>query len=497
MILALNLGQIVGISIASSILVFLAFMIVRTLLARPEKVIEIDSSLPQVDRNRVTELLSKAVQFETVTLIDNIGDGTVFLDYQKFLEESFPLIMEKAVKKNVNEYSALYIYPGKNKDLAPVAILAHQDVVPAEDQVEEWDFPPFSGAISDGYVYGRGSQDMKSQMIAELEGLELLLKNGHEIDRSIYFCFGHDEERKGTYGNKVIVEQFIEEGIRFDYVLDEGGSILDGKILGIDKEIALIGTCEKGYLDLFLEVDQTSGHSSTPTRRTAVGILAKAVYKIEKNQMPTRWAQPVKDMFDSLAPYMNPLFKFAAVNRDMLTMILRPGLAIASPFTASVVKTTFAPTQLFGSESPNTLPSTAKVSINCRLITGDTIEDVLRHIKKYTKGIKVTVMDSATNPSPVSSSSAPQYNQVSKSIKQVFENIIVAPYIFIATSDSKYYHAVSDNVYRFTPFLKEEDDANRIHGVNERQDINMLVKGVEFFYKLYENTCINKSTEEA
>jgi len=495
LILTLSSGAIVGIAIGAFFATLIAFMIIRTIIVKPEKMIEIDANLPKIDKDKVAKLLSGAVSYKTITMLDNSGEGTVFFEFQKFLEKSFPLVMKKAKKVNVNKYSAMYIYEGTNPDLLPIAVLAHQDVVPADE--DGWDVPPFSGEIKDNYVYGRGSQDMKSQLIACLEGLEVLLSQNIEIERTIYFCFGHDEERKGIYGAKKIVENFIRDGQRFELVIDEGGSIIDGNILGINKNIALIGTCEKGYVDLSLEAKQESGHSSTPAQKTAVGILAKGVYKIEKNKMKTHWSQPVLDMFDALAPYMKAPLKFVAVNKDLLSFLIRPILDKVSPFSSCLIRTTFAPTQLLGSDTPNTLPHIAKASINCRILPGETIEDVLKHARKQAKGVEVTALEGATNPSPISPSEGKQYDYVANSIKEVFNDTIVAPYIFIATSDSKYYHQVSDHVYRFTPFLKEEDDANRIHGVNERQDIDMLVKGVEFFYKLYENACTNVIIEKS
>lgn len=489
----LSVGQLIGIFIGVFFATLITFMLIRTVVVKPEKQIEIDANLPHVDKEKVANLLSKAVSYKTVTLIDDEGDGSVFLEFQKFLEKSFPLVMKGAEKVSINKYSAMYIYRGTNTDLLPIAVLAHQDVVPADE--EGWDVPAFSGEIKDNYVYGRGSQDMKSQLIACLEGLEILLSKNIEIQRTIYFCFGHDEERKGIYGAKLIVDKFLEEGQRFELVIDEGGSIIDGNMLGINKHIALIGTCEKGYADLILEVNQESGHASTPPRKTAVGTLAKGIYKIEKKKMKTRWSQPVLDMFDALAPYMKAPLKFVAVNKDLLSFVLRPVLDLISPFTSCLVRTTFAPTQLLGSDTPNTLPASAKASINCRILPGETVDDVVKHVKKRAKGVEVTVVEGETNPSLISPSKGKQYEYISNSILEVFPDTIVAPYIFIATSDSKYYHQVSNYVYRFTPFLKEVDDANRIHGVNERQDIDMLVKGVEFFYKLYENACSNIENE--
>lgn len=206
----LSVGQLIGIFVGVFFATLITFMLIRTVVVKPEKQIEIDANLPHVDKEKVANLLSKAVSYKTVTLIDDESDGSVFLEFQKFLEKSFPLVMKGAEKVSINKYSAMYIYRGTNPDLLPIAVLAHQDVVPADE--EGWDVPAFSGEIKDNYVYGRGSQDMKSQLIACLEGLEILLSKNIEIQRTIYFCFGHDEERKGIYGAKLIVDKFLEEG---------------------------------------------------------------------------------------------------------------------------------------------------------------------------------------------------------------------------------------------------------------------------------------------
>jgi carboxypeptidase PM20D1 len=145
-----------------------------------------------------------------------------------------------------------------------------------------------------------------------------------------------------------------------------------------------------------------------------------------------------------------------------------------------------------GATTPNTLPPVAKANVNCRINTGETIDDLTNHIKKVVgPNIKVTVQEGYTNPSLVSSPDAPSFKMIGKTIYEVFDGYIMAPYPFIATSDSKYYHVLSDNVYRFTPFEKDESDANRIHGLNERLSIDTLKTATQFFLRLYENTCFD------
>lgn len=327
-------------------------------------------------------------------------------------------------------------------------------------------------------------------MIVALEGLELLLKQGFIPKRSIYFCFGHDEELRGTEGAEQITKHLEANGEKLEFVIDEGGTVLDGKILGINNKIALIGTCEKGYADIKLEVEKAGGHASTPTRRTSVGIMSQAIYEIENNPRRTRWTLPVKQMVHSLAPYMRFSYKFIFVNRDILSIPLRWLLSIVSPFTNSIVRTTMAATQTAGAHTPNTLPTKAYANINCRLNTGETAEQMRAYIADVVgKKVKVSLEHGYHDPSPVSDINSTAYATLTRTISEVFEGFVVAPYPFIAASDAKYYYNLTNNVYRFTPFEKTEEDANRIHAENERQSIEALERGTLFFIRLYENAC--------
>ncbi|MBQ9114836.1 MAG: M20/M25/M40 family metallo-hydrolase, partial [Clostridia bacterium] len=230
--------EIIGFSILGVVVALILFMVIRTLLTKKPKLENRNYVPHDIPLDRVKDHLIGAVQIPTVTLKDNDQDGSIFYEYQAYLEKCFPKIMAVAEKTLVNKYAVIYTVKGTDESLLPCAILAHQDVVPAPD--EGWEVPPFSGIVKDGYIYGRGSQDMKSQMIVALEGLELLLEDGLQPKRTIMFCFGHDEELRGTYGALEISKYLESKGIRLEYVLDEGGTILDGKILGIDNKIALI-----------------------------------------------------------------------------------------------------------------------------------------------------------------------------------------------------------------------------------------------------------------
>lgn len=485
----MTIGNIVLICVLSAFGALILFMIVRTALTKPPKRTSGDYTPIDVDKDELALHLSQAIQIPTVTVITEGQSYAPFLEYHKFLEKTYPLIHSKAERTFINDYSVIIKYKGTDDSLLPGCFLAHQDVVPAPS--EGWEVDPFSGTIKDGYVYGRGSQDMKSQMIAALEGLELLLKQGITPKRTIYYCFGHDEEYTGKDGANAISDYLLKSGIRFEFVIDEGGTILDGSLLGVDGMVALIGTCEKGYVDYVLTARKDGGHASAPLKHSAVDTIAEAILDLTHIPMKSYWSKPVKETFKTLAPYMNPLYKFLFVNCDILSPLLKKVLTMVNPITNSILRTTFAFTQMEGASAPNVIPTKATAVVNCRINIGQTQEEVKKHIQAVVgKDIEVTELNPGFDPSPVSRTDTEIYNVLVKSITQVFDKFIPAPYPFIAATDAKYYYKVSDNVYRFTPFLMTMDDQHRIHALNERCEIDGLKLATQFFACFIQNTCL-------
>lgn len=482
------MGLYILYAILAALGLLLIIMIIRTMLARPKKD-NVAYAPPEVDEKEITDILVGAVRIPTVTKLKEGDDQTPFLRYHEYLKETFPQIFSRAEVEIVNGYSLIIKIEGTDKTLLPGCFLAHQDVVPASP--EGWETDPFGGEIKDGYVYGRGSQDMKSQMMTALYGLEILLREGKEPVRTIYYCFGHDEEFTGKEGARLIVEHLKEKGTRFAFVLDEGGTITDGSILGINGNIGLIGTCEKGYSDFLLTSVKEGGHASNPKKKSSVDAIADAIHDLRRSPIKAHWNAPVKEMIKTLAPYMKPVFKFLFVNFDILSPLLKFALCTVNPLTNALIRTTFAFTQMQGSDAPNVIPVKSTAIVNTRINIGETQESVKKHIQSVVgKDIKVETYGFGFDPTPISKTKNSEvYDVLVKSIKESFENIIVAPYPFIATSDAKYYYAISDNVYRFTPFVYTQDDQKRLHALNERCEIKSLPRATRFFKRFIENTC--------
>ncbi|RPI96521.1 MAG: M20/M25/M40 family metallo-hydrolase, partial [Spirochaetales bacterium] len=390
----------------------------------------------------------------------------------------------------ISKYSLLYTWEGTDPNRKPILLLGHIDVVPVESGTEkDWTHPPFSGAIADGYVWGRGTLDIKLNVMGILEAVEHLLAAGFRPRQTIYLAFGHDEEVGGRNGAKKIAALLKEREVSPDYTLDEGGCVIEGAIAGLSAPAALIGIAEKGYLSLEFSVEGEGGHSSMPPRQTAAGILCAAIAKLEKNQFPTRIEGAALQMFRFLGPEMSFTNRLILGNMWLLGGVLKSQL-LKSSTMAAAIRTTTAPTMLQGSVKENILPMMATAVVNYRILPGDTMESVIKRAEKIISDsrVKIHALEGGSDPSPVSDTESASFSTLQKTIHQLFPGAIVSPYLVLGATDSRYYTGVSVNVYRFTPLSLKNEDLKRMHGTNERISVANYEQVVQFFIQLIKNS---------
>ena len=249
-----------------------------------------------ISNESVYRKLSKAIQIKTISHSD---PGKInydeFIKFRKMLKQQFPKVHSILKLEVVNNYSLLYKWEGYDQKLKPGLFMAHIDVVPIETGTEpEWVHPPFSGKIADGFLWGRGSMDIKIQLITMLEACENLIEKGVRPERTLYFAFGHDEETNGKNGALKIVEKLKSENIELLFVNDEGGCINRGNLKSIKSPVAFIGIAEKGFLNLQIKIMGKGGHSSTPPEHSTLGIAARAICKLENKKMKVRFTDITK-----------------------------------------------------------------------------------------------------------------------------------------------------------------------------------------------------------
>lgn len=425
--------------------------------------------------------LSKAIQIPTVSAANY--DETNFAPFDEFvdfLESAFSLFHKTLELERVNTYGRLYIWRGKNPALAPILLMAHYDVVPADG---DWKYPPFSGEIAEGRVWGRGTLDIKSQLTAHMEAVQSLIQSGFSPERDIYFAYGHDEEAGGANGAAKIAALLQGRGLNFLGVLDEGGLIVSSAIKGVKSPVALIGVGEKGHCNYELTVRGSGGHSSLPPKHSALGQVAELVTRIEKHPLPARFTSPALTMLKKISVEMGGLTRFA-VNNTWLFGGLVKKLLTNSPDTNALLRTTFAVTMAHGSEAENVLPQKASVNVNVRLLPGDTVESVAEHFRKLAGDIPVEMnysSKSRTEASPVSPDSGEFYERLETLTRKLCPEAIVTPYLVMGGTDSRRYAGVCKNIYRFTPIQVTNDEKNTVHNRNENISVENYGGMIGFF----------------
>lgn len=483
------LRNIVLLLIAAAI-VLAAVLAVNT-WRKPSQQITVAPVAPvAVDENAAAQRLGAAVRLQTIvsaTEADQSADA--FRALHDLIAQSFPAFHAAAKREIIANYSLLYTWEGSDPKAQPIALLAHQDVVPIAPGTEgDWQEPPFSGAVKDGFIWGRGSWDDKGNLFSMLEAAERLAKDGFRPKRTIYFAFGHDEEVSGKRGAVAISKLLQSRGVRLDFVFDEGLLITDGILKGVDKPVALIGVAEKGYVTLTLAATATPGHSSLPPPDTAIGKLSAALARLESKPFPASVSGVMRETLETAAPEMNFGSRLALSNLWLLEPLVRAQLEKTAQ-TAAAIRTTTALTIFNAGNKENVLPGRAEATVNFRLLPGETEDSVVARVKSTVADDRITVtpLPGNTNPPPRTSTATPSYQAVNRTIREIFPDVLVVPGLMVAATDSRNYLDVTDNIFRFSPVRATGEDLKRFHGTNERLSVANYADMIRFYRRLVQN----------
>lgn len=440
----------------------------------------------RVNVERYTQNLSDAIKIKTISNVDESKvDWSKFDEFHQLLRDRYPLLHEKLSVETVGKASLLYKWEGTNPDLEPIALLGHQDVVPISAGTEgDWEHDPFGGEIADGYLWGRGSIDMKNHLMGVMEAVETLIEDGFEPVRTVYLCLGHNEEVVASpdSGAKKMSALLESRGIRLDSVLDEGGAILPINVPGvIKKNLAGIGIAEKGYCDYEVSISAKGGHSSSPPNHTALGQLADVIKDIENNQFKSEITPVVSAIVDKVGRNTS----FPVRNILCHGKLLNPVLNVVMkniPAAASFVRTTTAVTMASGSPQANVLPQKASIAVNFRVMPGMTIADIKTHLEKVIKNKNVEIkLLGGQEPSNVSPTDSRAFKAIEDICNRMNSENVVAPYLVMGGTDARNYQNICDNVYRYSPFLLDTKLLTTTHGTNEKIDISSFEDALAFF----------------
>jgi len=461
----------------------------------PSRQIDVSPAPPlKIDLTSSAARLARAITFKTISHDDPVDfDKHAFEGLHIFLGQAFPRVHAQLEKETVGGWSLLYTWTGSDDSLKPIVLMGHLDVVPVVAGTEgDWVQDPFGGVIVDGMLYGRGTLDDKGSVMAILEAAELLLAESVRPKRTIYFAFGHDEETGGFNGATAIAALLSSRGVEAEFVLDEGGAVVSGAFPGLDVPVATVGVAEKGYLSVELSVETEGGHSSRPPDETAIGILSGAIHRLETRQMSGGLGPLVKNMLNHIGPEMDFGMRAVLANRWLFSPLVESQLG-NSPMMSAFLRTTTAPTIFTAGEKDNVLPPGATATVNFRILPGETREDIVEHVTKVVNDDRVKIrplMEAGNDPTKVSPSEGWAFETIAQSIREVLPEVVVSPYLVLASTDARHYEMISGNIYRYSPMEVGTEDLARIHGTNERLSLENYGRMIHFYHRLIQNAAL-------
>ena len=443
-----------------------------------------------IDRNACKEHLCGLLKYPTVSDIEESSmDFKAFEEMHGYMEAAYPLLHKTLKKKKIGKAGLLYCWPGGNgRGPKPLLLMAHQDVVPAGD-LEKWHYPPFGGIADEKYIYGRGAIDCKGHLAAQLEGIEALIRDGFWPNYDLYLFYGYNEEIRGENVQSSAEEaaRYLEsQGLSFGMILDEGGGMKAAKQYGIPDGLCTVMLAEKGYADVEISCNCPGGHSSKPYKNGALKQIAEAILALEQHPWPYRITDTNKKRYERLAPYIRKVnVKLGTLLIDMEANWekLKPFID-RDPEMAAMFHTTMVPTVVSGAKQANILPEKASVIVNCRLLEGDTLAALEAYIKSVIpKGLEVRLLN-GNEASKVSLYEGSEKDLLVQVCRELYGGQIVEiPDLLLAGTDARHMYALSDRVYRFSPFFKREE-LPAAHSVNECLGITTLAEGAEFYYRM-------------
>lgn len=420
---------------------------------------------------------------------DDLIEWAPFDDFLAEVVRLYPRLHETLDREVVDGHSLLYRWPGSAPAAAsePLVLMAHLDVVPVV--AEEWAHAPFAAEIvGDGEnaeIHARGAIDDKGSLVAILEAVEQLVVSGFTPAHDVYLSFGHNEETAGG-GARAIVEVLRGRGIRPGLVIDEGGAVVDGVVPGVSVPTAMVGVAERGVMTVLLTARENGGHASTPPAMPATVRLARAIDRLHRHPFPTRIAPPVRALFATIAPHAPQPLRWVFQNLALTGPLLARVFPHLGPEMNALVRTTAVATELSGAPGENVLATSARASINIRLLTGDTVEGAAARVRRVVGDAQIEVdVRHGSDPSPVSPWRGEPWRRIATAVRDgLGDEIVTTPYIQLGASDSRWFTEISDNVYRFTPFHLTRAERDALHSHNERIRVGVWSRGIGFYRAL-------------
>lgn len=356
----------------------------------------------------------------------------------------------------------------------PIILLNHMDVVTSD--ASHWRVPPFSGEIKDGYIWGRGAQDMKDEGLAQLVVMVMLKREKIALDRDVIFLAVSDEEADGT-GTDWFINHQRELLENAEFLINEGGeNLLEGgkvKYVGVD-----VG--EKTTYWLHVVAHGTPGHASRPNPDSAPNRLVRALNRIIAYRTPLRVLPVVDEFLKEMAPYEpaeeavyyrnakkaieDKKFQEQVERNESLNFLLRDTISL---------------TMMGGSGQTNVIPPEAWANLDVRILPGGDPKAVLEAVRRVVNDPNVTVepLNAEFRVANYSGTDNVLYAAIREAAEKYFPGTPVVPHITSGYTENQRYRPLGIVAYGFNPYAATDEEGNTEHGNDERIRVDEVRRG--------------------
>ena len=369
-------------------------------------------------------------------------------------------------------------------------LVAHLDVVGVDRS--KWTVAPFDGIINGAYLYGRGAVDDKGMLASNLAAFIELKRSNARLNRDVIFLAEGDEEDGGKQGMQAAVDKYWDK-IAAGFALNEGGHVImkDGKVQYVG-----VQTSEKLAENVDVIANGSSGHASMPLKDNSVAHLSAAIAKIAAYEPPAQFDSVTRAYFQAIAPTQDEeTAKWIRVletpdRGDHAARIISDD----SPLWNAMIHDTISPTMLEAGVRNNVIPAQAKAVLNIRLLPGNQLTPLLGKLQQLVNDPAIRFEPEPNNnePAPASSLTSDLYNSITRVAGKEFPGVPVTPYLSAGATDSSFLRVRNVQCYGLLPFPITQEDADKMHGDNERINIDSFRKGVEFLYNIVSDFAVQK-----
>jgi acetylornithine deacetylase/succinyl-diaminopimelate desuccinylase-like protein len=438
---------------------------------------------PTVYEDMAVDLLRRYLQIDTTNPPGNELRAALF--FKEVLErEGIPVVVDEFAPGRANILATLKGTGARR----PLILANHMDVVAADPS--QWSVPPFSGALKDGAIWGRGAEDMKTEGILQLLAMVRLKREGVPLRRDVLFLATADEE-EGFAGVQRALEQpgWRAKLAAAEYLITEGGeNILDdrGRPLYFG-----VNTGEKGPFWLKLRTTGTPGHGSRPIGDSALNRLIRALERVRQLRTEMKVLPSVERFFRDQAPRVaEPRARWY---RDLGAALRDPAVAEAlydDRDVSALLRNTISITVVKAGYKTNVIPGTAEAELDVRLLPGEDPDAFLAELRRAIDDPAVEVVPPTAFRKPNESPTDTElYRTIEAVLGRHYPGVPVTPKMLTGATESVFFRPLGVVAYGFTPLLARSEEIATTHGDDERINEATVRRSTPIFYEVVRELC--------